>query len=181
MPEPSAHAYWVPDRFTPRSCTTLPLESTSRFPLTLIDKVAGDELLVVVGAGLDDAGAVDEATALDWDAGAVEDTAGLELVAGLVELAGLVLDAGVGAEAGLELVVQCLRAEHAPLVVVELDLRVAPFAAETEPINAASTTAISIQLRDQRGETDRTCFPLILGAPMGSETPRSSIGSRSGK
>ena len=116
MPHPSAHAYWVPDRFTPRSWTGLPTPSTSWLPVTRSESGVGGGDVLVEDAAEDDAavdepvdepvegGAVDEAGALEV-AGAMEVAGALE-VAGAMEVGGaavdaapLLLDAAAGASA----------------------------------------------------------------------------------
>src|SRR4249919_2846807 len=60
VPHASAHAYWVPDRFTPRSWTGLRLPSTSWLPLTRSESgVGGGDVLVEVPVDVVDDAAVD--------------------------------------------------------------------------------------------------------------------------
>src|SRR4051794_3671710 len=87
MPQPSAHAYCVPDRLTPRSWTGLSLPSSSWFPLTRMASGAGAGAVValvvvtgtVEGAVLEAGGGV-----LADEVGRLDDRGGLEDVAELV-------------------------------------------------------------------------------------------------
>jgi hypothetical protein len=161
MPQPSAHAYCVPERFTPRSCTTFPDPSTSSLPRTRTESGTGpDGLVDGPGAELDDGSAPEVVAELDDGAGAVDDVAPDE-DGGALEVCGDVADeedgdgalvdvAGPTDELGLGVGVgQCfLKMRHHPCSGAALDGPGAPPAvAAAEPARTTAATLSPMQVR----------------------------------